>query len=251
MGLLGFAAARCVWDDVRATASTMRPKRPSSLLAFSDNVRRDMAKVSQRRKGKPRTPSQERSRETVDAILTAATRLFGREGYARTTTNRIADAAGVSVGSLYQYFPSKGAIAIELMRRYRERLVGRIAAHVGEMNEATFRNVVQALIGAVLHDDQIDNSLRRVLIERVLRTEARGEIAGFEERIEGMVADALRGAKDVVAIKDYELCAFILVRTVLAVTHVAVVDSPRYNTPALVDELTRLIVRYIGHKRRP
>jgi AcrR family transcriptional regulator len=210
-----------------------------------------MAKVSQSRKVASRRPRQERSRETVDTILAAATRVFGREGYARATTNRIADAAGVSVGSLYQYFPSKDAIAIELMRRYRERLAGRIAAHLGEMNEGTFRNVVQALIGALLHDDQIDNSLRRVLIERVLRTDARREIAGFEERIEGLVADALRGAKDVVAIRDYELCAFILVRAVLAVTHGAVVDSPRHNTPALVDELTRLIVRYIGRKRRP
>jgi hypothetical protein len=119
------------------------------------------------------------------------------------------------------------------------------------MNEATFRNVVQALIGALLHDDQIDNSLRRVLIERVLRTDARGEIAGFEERVESLLADALRSAKDVVAINDYELCAFILVRAVLAVIHGAVVDSPQYNTPALVDELTRLIVRYIGRRRRP
>jgi AcrR family transcriptional regulator len=229
----------------------MRLKRRSSLVAFSDNVRRDMAKVNQRRKVTPRRPRQERSREMVDTILAAATRVFVRVGYARATTNRIADAAGVSVGSLYQYFPSKDAIAIELMRRYRERVVGRIAAHLGEMNEATFRNVVQALIGALLHDDQIDNSLRRVLIERVLRTDARGEIAGFEERVESVLADALRGAKDVVAINDYELCAFILVRAVLAVTHGAVVDSPQYNTPALVDELTRLIVRYIGRRRRP
>jgi AcrR family transcriptional regulator len=210
-----------------------------------------MARVSQRPKGRPRRPRQERSRETVDTILAAATRVFGREGYARTTTNRIADAAGVSVGSLYQYFPSKDAIAIELMMRYRERLVGRIAAHLGEMREATFRNVVQALIGALLHDDQIDNSLRRVLIETVLRRDARGQIAGFEERVEGLVADALRSAKDVVAIDDYELCAFVLVRAVLGVTHGALVDSPRYNTPALVDELTRLIVRYIGRRQRP
>jgi len=210
-----------------------------------------MAKVSRRPKRTAKTPKQERSREAVDAILIAATRLFIRDGYARATTNRIASAAGVSVGSLYQYFPSKDAIAIELLRRYRERLVGRIAARLGQMNGVTFRDVVRALLGALLQDDEIDNSLRRVLIERVLRTESRGEIAGFEERIESVLADTLRASKGLVAIDDYDLCAFILVRTVLAVIHGAVVDSPRYNTPALVEELTQLVVGYLGRRRRP
>jgi len=224
--------------------------RASPLLAFSLKVRREMAKISQPRKKSARKPRQERSRETVDLILTAATRLFVQEGYARATTNRVADAAGVSVGSLYQYFPSKDAIAIELLKRYRERLFARIAARVGEMNAVTFRGVVRALVGALLHDDEIDNSLRSVLIERVMRTEARGEIEAFEERIEGIVADALRGARTRVAINDNALCAFILVRAVVAVIHGAVVDSPKYNTPALVDEVTHLIVAYIERRRR-
>ena len=185
----------------------------------------------------------------VETIPAAATRVFARYGYARATTNRIAEAAGVSVGSLYQYFPSKDAIAIELLRRYRERLTARIAAKVGEMNEATFRDVVHALVTALLHDDEVDDSLRRLLIEHVLRTEARSALSGFEERIEAVLVDALRAAKEQVSVKDYELCAFVLVRTVLAVTHGAVVDNPRHNRPALAEELTRLIVRYVGRRR--
>jgi AcrR family transcriptional regulator len=229
----------------------MHPTLRDSLLVFRQASRRDMPSSPRQRKGATNPPKQERSRETVEAILTAAARLFGKEGYARATTNRIAQAAGVSVGSLYQYFPSKDAIAIELVRRRRERMVARIAARVGEINEVTFRTVVEALVGALLHDDENDHSLRRVLIERVLRTQARGEIAGFEERLERLVADALRSAKDRVAVDDYDLCAFILVRAVLAVVHGAVVDSPRYNTPALVNELTRLIVGYVGRRGSP
>ncbi len=76
-----------------------------------------MPKPTQARKAKPRRPQQERSRGTVDSILAAATRLLISKGYARTTTNEIAETAGVSVGSLYQYFPSKDAIAVELLRR--------------------------------------------------------------------------------------------------------------------------------------
>src|SRR4051794_7785660 len=65
-----------------------------------------------------RRPSQERSRETVDAIVEAAARVFEGHGYAAGTTNRIAERAGVSVGSLYQYFPNKDAILVALMRRH-------------------------------------------------------------------------------------------------------------------------------------
>src|SRR5260370_38447536 len=54
--------------------------------------------------------SQERSRSTVDALLEATARILVKEGYDQASTNRIAEVAGVSIGSLYQYFPSKEAL---------------------------------------------------------------------------------------------------------------------------------------------
>ena len=64
-----------------------------------------------------KTPAQARSRATIDAILTAATRLLFEIGYEKTTTNKIAEVAGVSIGSLYEYFPGKEAIFVEIRRR--------------------------------------------------------------------------------------------------------------------------------------
>jgi hypothetical protein len=72
----------------------MRLKRRSSLLAFFDSVQLEMANVSQRRKGTARRWTHERSSEVVDTILAPATRVCARDGYARTTTNRIAHAPG-------------------------------------------------------------------------------------------------------------------------------------------------------------
>ncbi|MEO8800507.1 MAG: helix-turn-helix domain-containing protein, partial [Polyangiaceae bacterium] len=71
-------------------------------------------------------PLQERSKVMFETILQAAARVFVRDGF-DATTNGIAQAAGVSVGSLYQYFPSKDAIAVELLRRYRETLIQQIS----------------------------------------------------------------------------------------------------------------------------
>src|SRR5687767_1375689 len=66
-------------------------------------------------------PRQARSKAMVDAILDAAARVFVEDGLEAATTNRIAREAGVSVGSLYQYFPSKQAVLVELHRREIER----------------------------------------------------------------------------------------------------------------------------------
>lgn len=69
-----------------------------------------------------RRPKQRRARETVEAILDAVTKILKREGSQALTTNRIADVAGVSIGSLYQYFPDKRAIFIALHRRHIEQM---------------------------------------------------------------------------------------------------------------------------------
>ncbi len=81
-----------------------------------------------------RQPNQQRARATVDAILEAAEKVIQRKGYADTTTNHIAAVAGVSVGSLYQYFPRKEAIVAAMLENavvsagdvLRERLLSRM-----------------------------------------------------------------------------------------------------------------------------
>ena len=72
-------------------------------------------------KSSPRkTPIQRRSKATVEAILTAAAQVFETRGYAAGTTNRIAESAGVSIGTLYQYFSSKEALAVALAEQHIE-----------------------------------------------------------------------------------------------------------------------------------
>lgn len=189
-----------------------------------------------------KTPRQKRSAAMVEAIVEAAARVFVGEGYAGATTNRIAAAAGVSVGSLYQYFPSKDAIAVELMRRYREGLVQLVAGRLRDVTPETFEPVVRGLLRDLVRAEGINPALHRVLVEQVLRTSARKEMVGFEERLEEALVGALRSAGS--PIRDVELAAFVLVRLVLAVVQGAVVDRPRFKNAALADELARIVVGY-------
>jgi AcrR family transcriptional regulator len=176
-------------------------------------------------------------------LLAFATRVpEGLVATKKTTRTR----AGVSVGSLYQYVPSKDAIAVELLRRYRERLVSVVGDALGSADEKTFPAAVHTLISALLRAEGINPALHRVLIEQVLRTNARGELIGFEEKLESVVADALLRAKGQVGVADVHLASFVVVRVVLAMVHAAVVDRPAINQPALAGELTRLVLRYLA-----
>jgi AcrR family transcriptional regulator len=75
-----------------------------------------------------KTPSQTRAMRTVDTLFEAATRVLQSEGEAGFTTNRIAERAGFSIGTLYQYFPSKEAIVVAMVRRQRERVMRELDA---------------------------------------------------------------------------------------------------------------------------
>jgi hypothetical protein len=123
--------------------------------------------------------------------------------------------------------------------------VSLVHAHLTDLKEATLDGVVHAVVEAVLRAEGIDPALHRVLIERVVRTPARAEVGGFEEKIEEILAGVLRAAQGRLHDRSPEITAFVLVRAVLGVVHSAVVDRPAINGPELARELTRLVVRFL------
>jgi AcrR family transcriptional regulator len=128
------------------------------------------ARSTTARSTRPRKqPRQQRAHETRARILEAAARVFAERGYAGGTTNHIAVAAGLSVGSLYQYFPNKDAIVVAVLDRFADDLAGRIGAQL----EATMSEPWQAG-GRALLDVQIElfeehADLLRIIVEQIPR----------------------------------------------------------------------------------
>ena len=112
-----------------------------------------------------KTPAQARSAATVAAVLEAAARILETEGFDGYTTNAVARRAGVSIGSLYQYFPSKDAITRALIIRETARLLAQVAAIDGE---ATGRSGLERLIAVA-----VAYQLRRPVLARLLDGEER------------------------------------------------------------------------------
>lgn len=87
---------------------------------------------------------------TFEAILEAAARILESLGFAGFNTNAVAELAGVSIGSLYQYFPSKDALIVELIRRERAKLSNRIVEAIQQHNIADLKEKLKLIIQAAV-----------------------------------------------------------------------------------------------------
>jgi AcrR family transcriptional regulator len=195
-----------------------------------------------------RSPRQERSRETVEAILEAAAQVFERHGYAAGTTNRIADRAGVSIGSLYQYFPNKDAIVVELMRRHLDELeevawpaLRRLAAEPPPLRQG----LTAIVFGAVaLHERS--PGLHRVLFEELPQPpEIRARLQKIFDEASRLIADYLHACTEV-NVPDPTLAGRMIFQVVDDVTHGAVIH-PREGQEASVyaRETVTMLERYL------
>ncbi|KNX38947.1 TetR/AcrR family transcriptional regulator [Luteipulveratus halotolerans] len=191
-----------------------------------------------------KTPQQERSRQTVERILLAGQQILAADGYGRFTTNRVADAAGVSPGSLYQYFPDKASIIDVILDRYWERFSDRVAAalsaHLADEDDPV-RAVAEALVGAL----EQDAALMRVVAEELPIARFKERRAALGQRIGDMLAAYLTfvGRLDrAQAVRR----AWVLVTTAEAVASRWVLDETVLSREELIHELSALARAYAG-----
>lgn len=192
-----------------------------------------------------KAPRQERSRLTVEAILDAAARVFERHGYAAGTTNRIAERAGVSIGSLYQYFPNKDAILVALVEQHLDEgtaaagpVLRALVADPPPLEEG-MRRLVEAMVA--LHRER--PRLHRVLFEEAPRPPAlRRRLDRLTATARGAVAAYLR-TLDVG--RDPELAARLVVQVIETVTHELVLRPDGVPVEAYVDEAVALLAGYL------
>lgn len=136
-------------------------------------------------------PRQARAQATVTAILQAAAHILEAQGLPGFTTNAVAERAGVSIGSLYQYFPSREALLAALIRDKRETLLAALAAAADRADGGDLRALALALVQTGIAHWQARPGLTRALAhaESVLPMDA--ETVELKRRILAVLAQAL------------------------------------------------------------
>ena len=198
---------------------------------------------------KPRkSPSQERAQLTVAALLKATAHILVKEGYESASTNRIADAAGVSIGSLYQYFPSKEALVAAVIDRHMQEMMQLLRTALervrGEPLEVATRELVRVMIDA----HRVDPRLHRALVEQVPRVGRLENIRALDREAYALIRAYLEAHRDELRVADLDVASFVCVATVEALTHAAVVNRPDVlsdKAGMFTDEVTRLVVGYL------
>jgi AcrR family transcriptional regulator len=193
-----------------------------------------------------KSPSQKRSQETVDAILSATARILAKDGFEQATTNRIAAKAGVSIGSLYQYFPNKESLVRALNDRHTQGILVLLRARFAEVREAPIPEAVRAIVSAMVEVHRVDPDLHRVLVSATPAVGAREETRRVEEAAAELLVAFLRARAEELRPLDFGLSAFLLVHSVEALTHAAVLEHPRLlDGDLFIDETTRMILGYL------
>jgi AcrR family transcriptional regulator len=196
-----------------------------------------------------KSASQERSRLTVDALLEATARVLMKDGYDRASTNKIAAVAGVSIGSLYQYFPSKEALVAAVIDHHMHEMMQVVRNAVVKVATRPIEVAARELVSVMIDAHRVDPKLHRVLVEQVPRTGRLENIEAMDREAYALVRGYLEAHRDELDVDDLDVSAFVCVTAVEALTHAGVVRRPESLTDEqaarLVDEVTRLVVRYL------
>jgi len=193
-----------------------------------------------------KAPKQQRSRATVEAILIATTQVVTEHGYDKTTTNLIAKRAGVSIGSLYQYFPNKESLVAALCEQHMRAVTDGVIAALERARALPLRDALEIIIRGLLAHHAEDTELQKILAEHSAALIGLDYCKEIDRRIEAAVAEHLAQRQENLRPANLELGAFMLVHGVEGITHAAVMQRPdALESGALARELVDLVQRYL------
>ena len=165
-----------------------------------------------------RQPKQRRAQQTVDAVLEAVVRVLKREGFDAVTTNRIAEVAGVSIGSVYQYFPDKRAILVALHQRHIEEIDRMIKTRLIDHASSSLDELIRAMLEGMIEVHTKDPELYELLFHEVPHR-ADGT-RDFAVRLHGAFLLAISSrAKELKKGRDPDRLAFVVTHMIESLSH--------------------------------
>lgn len=197
-----------------------------------------------------KSPVQERSRATLEALVEAAAQVFVRDGYAAATTEAVAERAGVSIGSLYQYFENKEGLLVTLAERHVDEGNARIAARLQQSVGRPLRELVAALVGEMFDHHRDRPELHRILFRDAPYPDAlRERMSANHERVAQAVEALLRGHPEGAAVDRVRV--YLALHTVEGVVHQAILaPDPEVDEAALQHELVEMVVAMLRRAPR-
>ncbi len=182
----------------------------------------------------------------VERIIAAGQTVLLRDGYEKATTNRVASEAGISPGSLYQYFPDKETILAAVIDRYAAELSRQLTAVLADRLAEPGPSLVRASFNGLLDVLTENVEFLRLVVEVLPRTQSGSWTGALEQRISDLVTAYLSINKSQTRITDPATSAWILVRMVEHLSVQYVLEQPDISREQFIDEMVELTLAYVG-----
>jgi AcrR family transcriptional regulator len=198
-----------------------------------------------------KAPTQARAQATVEAILAATKKVLVKDGYEAASTNRVAEVAGVSIGSLYQYFPSKASLLSELIQRHMSRMFEVMATTAQQGETSSIEEAARTIIRAVFAAHRVNPKLHRVLVEQMARLGTFESFDAFETQTQALAEQFLASHRAELRPRNVKVAARVAVLAVRGVTLWTLLRNPeQLDDEEFIDEITDMVTRYLVKERR-
>ena len=199
-----------------------------------------------------KAPEQERSKALVEALIRTTARILVQDGWHGLSTNRVAREAGVSVGSLYQYFPNKDALVHALVTDLAEEMGDNLVALGRSLANAPLDEGIDAIVRAALDTSRSDAPLFRAVLVELPRIGALEVFDRLNRRTADALAEWISLRRHELDVADPSLTAHVLVTALDALTDHALVFRPELLESARFErELRKLVAGYLGVRAPP
>jgi AcrR family transcriptional regulator len=193
-----------------------------------------------------KAPTQDRSKATVDAIMQATEKVLLEDGWDAANTNRVAEVAGVSIGSLYQYFPSKESLLASLWATLRDDMVGSIAEVMLELGDASLEDATEEIVGTMWAAYAERMPLMKIVVREGPMVDARRKLDRANQDLVGVLRGFVEKYGQRIDPVSSAATAYALAHSIDGVLLNGVLDRPdELPTTAFLDELQRLALGYL------
>jgi len=195
-----------------------------------------------------KAPRQERSRSTVETILQATARVFSEHGYAGTNTNLIAEKAGISIGSLYQYFTNKDSLIAALHQRHAEQVQRTVEEVLSRPYEPTLAGHIRAMVKALLAAHLLEPDLHKMLELQFPYFDAPQSENEADQGIFKRVRALLEDWRSDIVPPNLDLATWAVLKIMQSMVHAAVIDAPGFDMGDIEASITDAVMGYLTYR---
>ena len=197
-----------------------------------------------------RKPRQSRAKFTRESLIDAATQVLKDQGYDNFNTNRVAERAGVSIGSLYQYFPHKQALIEAIVVRHVTMLASTIAAGLAQARALPIGDAMDLLVQATIDVYASDLDLHRVVHEQIPQQQAEAVVSGTLDQLIHWLTELFIAHRQEMRAMDHAMAANMVVHLIKDTTcRIMLGTLGAASVQTATQELCLMVRTYLGVSR--